>query len=90
MRGSSLPLRLFVKITCLLMVAIAVRRGGCHGRGEGAGLPEADEVLKPAKEAGEAGHDEGVQGCRQPATGRLRLRREAHAGDGVGQGGWLK
>ena len=36
--------------------------------GKVARLPEQEKVFQPAEDAGEAGHDEGVQGSGQPSA----------------------
>ncbi|MCC6716999.1 MAG: hypothetical protein IT555_03870 [Acetobacteraceae bacterium] len=52
-----------------------------------AGLPELDEVFQAGEQAGEAGHDEGVQGVGQPAGRVIPGRGDAQAGDVFGQVG---
>lgn len=55
--------------------------GRAHGGGrcdgvlwrELAGGPEQEDLFEPAEDSGEAGHDEGVQGGRQPTVGVVRL-----------------
>ncbi|MCC6720388.1 MAG: hypothetical protein IT555_21130 [Acetobacteraceae bacterium] len=64
-------------------------RGGGAGaaggrRGELAGLPQQDDLLQPAEEAGEAGHDEGAQG---PDPRLVRFGGVAQGGELLGQGG---
>ena len=41
--------------------------GGERARGEGAGLPELEQLFEPGENSGEDGHDEGVNGGGQPA-----------------------
>lgn len=62
---------------------------GAAGLGELAGLPEEDELLDAAEQAGEAGDDEGVQGGHHPAMGDLVQGFGADAGDLAGQWGWM-
>ena len=68
--------------------------GGCAAgvrrwRGELAGLPKLDHGFQAGENAGEAGHDEGVDGIRQPQGHVLRLRRLAQGGELGRQGGLL-
>ena len=65
------------------------RVGGVLERGELAGLPEQDHLLQAAEEAGEAGHDEGVQCGGQPSPCLVRLRCGAQAGQLAGEGGGM-
>ena len=63
---------------------------GCGGRdrGEGAGLPEQQDLFEAAEDAREDGGDHGVHGGGQhsacPGGGEV-----AQGGALVGQGGWL-
>jgi len=50
-------------------------------------LPEADHVFQAAEDAGQQGHERGVQRIGQPERGAAFLGIVAHAGDLVGQGG---
>ena len=59
------------------------------GWGEGAGLPEQDQLLQSAEQANEAGDDQGVQRIRQPAGRVVRLGGDAQAGELGGQEGWM-
>ncbi len=63
------------------------RRAGRRGRGELAGLPEAEHVLQPGEEAGEAGHEQGRQHIPRATADGFRLRGGAQVGQIVGQGG---
>ena len=56
-------------------------------RGEISRLPEQHHLFEPAEDAGEAGHDQGVQCGRQPELGLVRLESGAEADDMVGQRG---
>jgi len=56
-------------------------------RGELAGLPEQEYLFQAGEDAGQTGHDEGVDGNRNPGA-RLRfLRDAAQAGELVAEGG---
>ena len=66
-----------------------VRRGGARGGGkrEVAGLPEQEELLQAAENAGENGGNQGVYSRRAPGTLLLpRPRRAAQAGELVAEG----
>ncbi|MCC6718528.1 MAG: hypothetical protein IT555_11655 [Acetobacteraceae bacterium] len=54
-----------------------------------AGLPELDEVFQAAEQPDEAVHDQGMQGCGQPAMVAVRLGGDAQAGDPFGQPGLM-
>ena len=59
-------------------------------RGQAAGLPEGEDLLQAAEDAGQAGHDEGVDGVQNPgAVLRPGPRDIAQAGELFAQGGWL-
>jgi len=61
--------------------------GGADGeRGEGAGLPEADELRQLVEDAGEASDDHRFQGVGQPAPPWVRRDGGTQAGELVGQG----
>jgi len=52
-----------------------------------AGLPEQEDLFQAGEDAGQTGHDEGVDGNRNPGA-RLRfLRDAAQAGELVAEGG---
>ena len=67
------------------------RRGGRAavglGRGQATGCPKSDHVFEATEDAGEAGHDQGVDGRRKKGALLLRLRSTAQAGDLVAEGG---
>jgi hypothetical protein len=52
-----------------------------------AGLPEAEHVLQPGEEAGEAGHEQGRDCIPRATADGSRLRGGAQVGQIVGQGG---
>ena len=59
-------------------------------RGQAAGLPEGEDLLQAAEDAGQAGHDEGVDGVQNPGAVLPRGPRDvAQAGELFAQGGWL-
>ena len=51
------------------------------GSGEGAGLPEQDELFQAVEDAREDGGDEGVHGVRQPGTGLPGRNGSVEVGD---------
>jgi len=68
-----------------VMGTLAGRAGGGFGQGcwrrQGAGAPEEEQILQPREEAGEAGHDEGVQGSGEAAKPVGDLHCSAEAGE---------
>ena len=75
----------------------ALTRGGCGARGadrrrgEGAGLPEQEDLLQAVEDAREDGGDHSVQGGGQPSPISPRGGRAgfAQAGDLSAEGGGL-
>ena len=62
-------------------------KGAGLGRGESAGLPEPEELLQAAENAGKNGGNQGVYGRRAPGTLlQPRPRRAAQAGELVAEG----
>ena len=57
------------------------------GQGELARLPKLNKLLQTAKNARQAGHDEGVDGGGNPGTLLLYLHSTVQAGDLVAEGG---
>ena len=71
------------------VVLRVTRRARGLRRGEGAGLPQQDELLQPAENAYQAGDDQVMHRRWNPDTLLLCLRIAAQAGDPVAQdGGW--
>ena len=64
-----------------------VRGPGRLGKRQATGLPEHDELSKPAEDAPQDGHDEGMQGRVQPAVRIRRLGGGAHGTELIAQGG---
>ena len=50
-------------------------------QGELAGLPQCQDPLQPAENAGEAGHDQSVNGVGNPGAALLCQNRATKAGD---------
>ena len=72
------------------VLARAGRRGrGRKGEREGAGLPQGEELLQPAEDAGEDGGDRGVDRRWQPDAVLPHLRIAAQVGELVAEGGGL-
>ena len=59
------------------------------GGGDCAGLPEQDELIQAAEDAGEDGRDQGVHCVRQPGAGFPRRNCGLEVGDLGAEGGWL-
>ena len=58
------------------------------GRGQLAGLPEQEKLFQAGEDAGQAGHNQGVDGGRNPGTLLLPCPRAvAQAGELVAEGG---
>ena len=66
-----------------------VQRDAGGGKRERAGLPEPKELLQPAENARQAGHDQSVHRVRQPGTRLLRPEGVVELGQLVGQRGRL-
>ena len=57
------------------------------GRGEGAGLPELEDLFQAGEETGEDGHDERVDRLGNPGALLLCPHSAVQAGDLVAEGG---
>lgn len=58
-----------------------------RGEGEAAGVPELEEVFQAAENAGQDGHNHGLEGGGQPGTGLHRRSGDAELGQLAGQRG---
>ena len=68
---------------------VLARGGAGLGQGEVSGLPEQEYLFEAGEDAGQAGHDEGVDGVGQHSPVRILRCGGTQTSELVGQGGGL-